>query len=324
MHKYNGITMIPSSGKYRAQINRRGKIFYLGVYDDAGTAARMVDRAVNLTRGWEFRPTRLNFEDGINPTKEPAEEMRTENEQAMLTYLRDNYPIDEGSARHEAAVRAEIPDVLARDAVAVEKAMAHLKFLGDDYLRSSQETIARQGRTIAELKGKLAHMEIRLEDMDKERAGALATQFTPTGQRRVPGTAAENPLTQKILEHLKKPGAAGVHCREAEAQKATREKELMEQSITIVTADIRAQLGTCGCPVGSVGPEGEPGIPVEGTVGPEGAGCGITVPLLNEVAARTIAEQNKVSEVTVTPVDQEALDREALKKVANPFGRITS
>lgn len=84
---YNYLGICPFGvDKYRAQIFRCGRIFYLGTFNTKEAAAKAYDRATLLSSPWSKRRVAYNF-DKPNADFQPSEA-----EQAMLDYLRSNFP----------------------------------------------------------------------------------------------------------------------------------------------------------------------------------------------------------------------------------------
>lgn len=97
-----------NNGSFKAQIGRKGKIFYLGTFPTKTEAGSYYDRAVLLTSAWTERTSAVNFDNSVAP--EPGEQ--TDYERAMLEHLRHFFPDAEKQELRRKELALETPDVL--------------------------------------------------------------------------------------------------------------------------------------------------------------------------------------------------------------------
>ncbi len=147
--RYTGVTVF--NGRYKTQINRKGRPFYLGSYDLATTAAEYADRALILTHPWSNRPLRLNFLHSQAPV--PSE--FTSWEKDMIDWLRSHYPTQEKLSKEEQTVEYRLDPVTKRFA---EFLLAHTEMS-----RLSTEIIPQAHEALKSAKKREIEMEQRIE-----------------------------------------------------------------------------------------------------------------------------------------------------------------
>lgn len=168
--KYQGVAS--NNGTFKAQIMRRGKLFYLGNYPTDLKAAQMYDRAHLLTVAYaNVRNTRPNF-DG---SEAPIEEIWTEWEREMMTWLRTYHPTDE--KRYAESIRGEefLPDTVLRNNMNMVERTKSFTDIFFRHLEDVEQSLRTSASEMAELKMTLDWYKAQLkvaEERVRELEGA--------------------------------------------------------------------------------------------------------------------------------------------------------
>lgn len=195
--KYVGVTQV--GDKFRVQIFRKGKNFYLGQFDDPKVAASIADSSNVLTIAWAGRKPALNFND----VKRPEETQLTPEQREMLAHLRMYHPEDERRFVKEEAAGGYVPSVVIEHFEATLDRLDGIYPLMRDTLaagRSSLISLSNQlhekdkmiewlRATNTELEEKLRGRDF-VEELKKRNGGVLM-------QRVVPGEVAPSPVLER-------------------------------------------------------------------------------------------------------------------------------
>lgn len=175
-YNYKGTT--PNHGSYKAQLLRRGKLFYLGTYKEETEAAKAYDRGVFLTEPWTTKRQALNFQDSTKPPESDINEY----EQNMLIFLRTHYPEAEKNHKIRVSVEDETPDGILNDLSGILERTAGLQSLLSDFRTGANRAIHRMAVDNAELKQLNQWYKERLEATEAELAKLKLTRG-PDGKR---------------------------------------------------------------------------------------------------------------------------------------------
>lgn len=236
--KFSGVTSNGSG--FKAQLARKGKMFYLGTFESEIGAAQAHDRATLLTRAWTDRRHGLNFDE----SEKPADDKLSSFEKQMMEFLRDRYPEAEQDHRNRSAADFFTPDVLLRDFDTLsERGSSFFELLGET-LRSSERTIRGMAAQLAEnqaltafYKDKVASLEetvvklrgIRTED------GKSKIKFTPVSEITPEQYAAR--AERDRLVKIEEEAALKKEWEEFEAEKAATRAAREEEARLAAESD---------------------------------------------------------------------------------------
>lgn len=183
MSKYNGV--VGNHGSFKAQIARKGKVFYLGNFSSEVQAAHAYDRAIRMTQAWSTRKISPNFADSSVPDDESK---FTKFEHQMLTYLRTYFPEAERDARERRLVDMETPDVLLRDFQTIRERKEAFDDMLSTSLAEAETVISTMAAKLSEQKQintfnlqKIAEMEVTIAKLRgiRHEDGKPKFKFTP-------------------------------------------------------------------------------------------------------------------------------------------------
>jgi len=187
--KYFGVC--ESNEKFKAQINRRGKVFYLGTYETSEEAAAVVDSALNQTLAWSTRAKEsYNFgSEGRDPSVGGANAEKYVT--AMKEWLKAHYPTDNEALEKIDQTKLEGPsDTIARavNLAAQVKGKTDLFLSVIEDLRKGffqlQGEMATREKEVAFYKQRVSELEaqvIELSDEKKRISVERKWTFKPVG-----------------------------------------------------------------------------------------------------------------------------------------------
>lgn len=186
--QYNGVSQ--AGDKYRAQINRKGKVFYLGTFDDIRVAAEFVDHALLATRAWG-RACKLNW----GTTQELPEEHWPEAIANMVNWLRLNFAEDENNLIRSERVLEYTPDVTLESFEVISRKLRDVADQVSTVLEEGKGALRRAAQQMEEDK--------RVKDWQRDRIVELEDQL-----RRRKDVEAKGYTFKKIDENYVAPTAA--------------------------------------------------------------------------------------------------------------------
>lgn len=185
MTKYFGVAS--AGDKFKVQVNRKGRVFYLGTYDTVQEAAVVADISAIISKVWATLPPRLNW----TTTEVPDEQFWNEHQKNMMQFLRLNFPEDERNAKREQALALYTPDVLFEHfslaqikLKTIYEEVSSILLDGKQVLKRAAAKNAEDAQLIEWQRAKIAELEERsagkkfVEDIVK-RQGYLMKPITP-------------------------------------------------------------------------------------------------------------------------------------------------
>ena len=160
--RYNGGSAL-GTDRWKVQIMRKGKVFYLGSYDDELHAARIADETNLLTDAWKGKNTSLNFND----SRKPAEESINEPQRNLLQWLRLNFPEDERRHRKESLVDQFLPDVMIEH---LDHAILRVDTLANEITRTLKDakiSLRAQALQLSEKEKRIVWLNARVLELEK-------------------------------------------------------------------------------------------------------------------------------------------------------------
>lgn len=190
METFHGVTFLTeaahSKKKWRVQILRCGKQFYLGTYATAEEACRAWDNCVYYTRSWAKRETPMN-----RPDEWEGGELPQPNEFTLkaLVKLRELYPSLEVDIAEEKNRRAS-------DALETAAMVCLQNIRGQTQILQQKLALAVSKLRLAEARVSDSEAEIQKRDRIIEGLRAQGSQqfFKKVGGDTVPATPVESHL----------------------------------------------------------------------------------------------------------------------------------
>jgi len=187
---YRGVNFLTHarSKKWKAQIIRRGILFYLGTFETPKEAAEVYDNASYFTRQWLTRPRSdiLNYPDDWKTPADREPLLTTVN---VLARLRRDFPIEEGEEKLSRATEIDRLECVFWEAAKEEVA-----------------AVGRKGRAVTLILSRCRALEEKLKSAQKE---IDSLKNIVEGMRLQGGALRLNPVTgssatpDSVESHLK-------------------------------------------------------------------------------------------------------------------------
>lgn len=186
MNRYIGVTC--AGDRFKVQIARKNKVYYLGVFDDQDVAAKYADLSSLISAPWFSRgKPPLNFED----SRAQPETYWSELQKAMIEDLRRRHPECESNFKKRTREELYIPDVLFEDMRNYE---THVDTMRD----KSKFLIDRMKSCLTQLSKKLGEEEV-LTAFYRDKCTGMEDELAMYKRMRDATLAPKPKFTMKVI-----------------------------------------------------------------------------------------------------------------------------